>query len=83
MVLQEEPVEKFGTICTVERYHDPLREAFLKIRMDFGRDLAEIECLKMDVFYVTSIIGPEGLCPILSLWTDTPSRQIQTIDYKH
>lgn len=52
VTLHEAPVENQGTIGTVERYHAPLGDAHIKIRMELGIDTTDSECLKMAVFAV-------------------------------
>lgn len=61
----EAPIETPGAIGTVERYHAPLRLAYKGIRADSGRGRSEQVCLKLAVFAVNCMIGPEGLRPAL------------------
>lgn len=66
--LKETPLESTGSIGTVERYHAPLRTAFEIIRMEMGREVSYVQCLKMEVFATNRNVGPEGLCPMPSLF---------------
>lgn len=57
----------------MERYHAPLRSAFNKIRATMDRKEAkEEECLKLAVYAVNSVMGPEGLTPILLVFGALP-----------
>lgn len=67
-ILEGEPIETPGCIGTVERYHAPLRAAFVKIRAEVDGSTPHHECLRMAVFEVNSTVGPEGLCPILMVF---------------
>lgn len=42
-------VENPGTFVTVERYHVPLRAAYLEVWMNSGRDVTYVDCLKIAV----------------------------------
>lgn len=71
--LEEAPVESPGTISIVERYHEPLRAAYLKVRQSLTRNEAsDNECLKLAVHGVNSTMGPEGLVPMMLVFGGPP-----------
>lgn len=50
-----------NTMSHVERYHAPLRTAYLKIRNSLQRTERAPDCLQMSVKSVNDTMGPEGL----------------------
>lgn len=56
----------------VERYHALVRASYFRIRMDMDRETTDAECLRMVVFYVNYTMDPEGLCPILLVFSVIP-----------
>lgn len=72
VTLQEAAIENLGAIGTVERYHAPLRAAFMKIRDELGLETIYKRCLQMAIFSVNATVGPEGLCPMLPLFGSIP-----------
>ena len=56
----------------VERYHAPLRGAYLKLRDEFGKDVHRNEVLQLAVKAVNNTVGPEGLCPTLLVFGSIP-----------
>lgn len=64
--IYEAPIESAGSIGVVEMYHAPLRSSYKKIRDTLGRkDTSDEECLKLAVYVVNSVMGPEGLTTML------------------
>ena len=76
--LLEAPVESPSTMTHVERYHAPLRSAYLKIRSDLPRTESDADCLQMAVKSVNDTVGPEGLCPTLLVYGSIPRPARQT-----
>ena len=73
IVLEEAPIENPGTIGVVERYHAPLKRAYLKIRATLTKpDANDDECLQMAIYASNTTIGPEGLCPMLLVFGALP-----------
>lgn len=66
------PIESPNTMSHVERYHAPLRSAFLKIRDSLPRSDSDSDCLQMAVKAANDTIGPEGLCPTLLVFGSLP-----------
>lgn len=71
-IILEAPIEKPGRIGIVERHQAPLLAAYMKLRDNIDRSTFDPECLKMPVFARSSIIGSEGLCPILLVYGVIP-----------
>lgn len=77
--IDEAPTEKPGLIGVVERHHAPLRSAFNKIQVTVGRSAANYdECLKLSVYPVNRVMGPEGLTYILLVFGALPRPAIST-----
>ena len=77
MVVLEAPIESPSTMSHVERYHAPLRGAYLKLRDEFGKDVHRNEVRQPAVKAVNDTVGPEGLCPtllFLDRFLDRPER---------
>lgn len=72
ITLLEAPVESPFTMSHVERYHAPLRTAYLKIRDSLPRSETDSDCLQMAVKSVNDTTGPEGLCPTLLVYGSIP-----------
>lgn len=72
VALVEAPIENPGSIGIVERYHAPLRAAHKKIRASLDRSTSDAECLQMNTYAMNSIIGPEGLCPMMLVFGALP-----------
>ena len=70
--IREAPIETPGSIGIVERYHTPLRRAYLTIRESFDKTTTNDDCLLMATFSVNNVIGPEGLCPMLLVYGALP-----------
>ena len=66
------PIESPSTMSHVERYHGPLRAAYLKIRESLPRSESDADCLQMATKSVNDTIGPEGLCPTLLVFGSLP-----------
>ena len=66
------PVESPVTMSHVERYHAPLRAAYIKISADLPRKESDRDCLQMAVKSVNNTIGPEGLCPTILVFGAIP-----------
>lgn len=66
------PIESPTSMSHVERYHGPLRTAFLKIRDALSTSDSDNECLQMAVKAVNDTVGPEGLCPTLLVFGALP-----------
>ena len=75
--LLEAPVESPSTMSHVERYHGPLRTAFIKLRNEISF-LPKEDILQMAVYCVNNTVGPEGLCPTLCVFGAIPSPARQT-----
>lgn len=75
------PIENTGQMGTVERYNDPLRTSYERIRSDICKNTSDQECLKVAVFEVNATVGPEGLCPIIIVfWAITrPARTFKSL----
>lgn len=65
VTVHEAVVGSPGAIGTVERYHAPLRAAFLKLRSDMHRHITDTHCLQLAVLAVNATIGPKCRCPML------------------
>lgn len=63
--LKEAPVESFGTIWILEWYYAPLRTAFENIKTEYGTQISDKDCLKMDTYSLNTTTGPKGFCPML------------------
>ena len=75
IILEEAPIENPGSIGVVERYHAPLKKAYLKLRQTLQKgDTSDAECLQMAVYAANATIGPEGLCPMLLVFGAMPRR---------
>ena len=73
IILEEAPIENPGSIGVVERYHAPLKKAYLKLRQTLQKgDTSDAECLQMAVYAANATIGPEGLCPMLLVFVAFP-----------
>ena len=71
--MEEAPIENPGSIGLVERYHAPLRKAYVKLRETLSRTNAtDQECLQAAVYAANATIGPEGLCPMLLVFGALP-----------
>ncbi len=57
----EAPVQSPETMSQVERYHGPLRLAYLKIKFSL-RHARQSEILQLAVKSVNDTARPEGLC---------------------
>jgi hypothetical protein len=68
----EAPVESANTMSHVERYHAPLRAAYLKIRSTCGRDTSNSDVLQLAVKAVNDTVGPEGLFSTLLVFGSIP-----------
>lgn len=51
-VIREEPIEDPGETGIVERYHETLRSAYMKVRGDLERVEMDTECFKIVVLGV-------------------------------
>lgn len=71
-------IESPSTMAHVERYHAPLRAAFLKIRHCLPSSESDDDCLQMALKAVNDTIGPEGLCPTLLVYGSLPRPPRQT-----
>ena len=71
ITVTEAPIESPSTMSHVERYHAPLRAAYLKIRESLSRTTKE-ERLQLAVKAVNDTVGPEGLCPTLLVFGTLP-----------
>ena len=69
--LLEAPVECPNAMSHVERYHGPLRHAYLKLEASLPKSSAA-DLLQTAVFCVNSTVGPEGLCPMLCVFGAMP-----------
>ena len=70
--LLQAPVKAPFTKSQVERYHAPLRVAYLKIRESLERSKTDADCLQMAVKSVNDTVGPEGLCPTVLIFGSIP-----------
>ena len=71
--LEEAPIENPRSIGVVERYHAPLKKAYLKLRQTLQKnDTNDAECLQMAVYPANATIGPEGVCPLLLVFGALP-----------
>lgn len=52
----------------MERYREPLRSAYNKVKKGLNRDFSDKEFLYMAILAVNETIGPEGLCPKLVVY---------------
>jgi hypothetical protein len=68
----EAPVESANTMSHVERYHAPLRAAYLKIRSTCGRNTSNSDVLQLAVKAVNDTVGPEGLFSTLLVFGSIP-----------
>ena len=68
----EAPIESPSTMSHVERYHKPLRAAYMKIRDSLPKTETDSDCLKLAVKAVNDTVGPEGLCPTLLVYGAIP-----------
>lgn len=71
ITLLKAPVESPETMTHVERYHAPLRAAYLKIKFS-TKGLMPREILQLAVKSVNDTTGPEGLCPTLLVFGAIP-----------
>lgn len=62
----------------VERYHGPLRCAFLKIRESLSRNTTDENCLQLAVNSLNDTVGPEGLCPTMLVFGTLPWCNLRT-----
>lgn len=72
ITLREAPIESPAPIRVVECYQAPLRAAFDNFALDLVRTVSDSERLDMALFAVNSVVGPEGLCPILLVYGALP-----------
>lgn len=72
------PNQNPGFIGIVERYHAPLRAAYVMVRESTDNSKAsDAECLQMALYYVNCTMEPEGLVPMLLLFGAIP-RPVRT-----
>lgn len=72
IIVLEAPIESPSTMSHVERYHGPLRRAYLKIRESLPRRETDADCLQLAVKSMNDTVGPEGLCPTLLVFGALP-----------
>ena len=73
IIMEEAPIESPGSIGIVERYHAPLRSAYVKLRQTLSKgDVRDDECLRMAVYATNCTMGPEGLVPMLLVFGALP-----------
>ena len=71
--IRRSPIENPGTIGVVERYHAPLKKAYLKLRQTLQKnDTNDAECLQMAVYAANATIGPKVVCPMLLVFGALP-----------
>lgn len=58
ITLKEAPIYNPESIGTVERYHGPLRSAYMRIVADLPRENINDEFLRIKVHEVNNTIGP-------------------------
>ena len=64
--------EAHNSLGIGERYHEPLREAFLKLREDYPKLNKDI-ILALAVKAIIDILGPEGIVPSAIVFGEYPS----------
>lgn len=70
--LDETPVETAFGIGTEERYNDPMRLEYERIRADTDCQSGYEEFLRFALFLVSLTVGSEGLCPALFVFESIP-----------
>lgn len=69
---KEAPIDSPGTRGIVERFPDPLFQAFYRIRQDMDQTKTDYDCLRMAIFAENRTVGREGLCPIIMVFGAIP-----------
>jgi len=69
--VKEVPVKAYNSIKKVERYYAPLRRAYKIISLEL-EDASEELTLQMAVKAVNDSAGPDGLIPILLVFSAYP-----------
>ena len=70
--VKEVPVEAHNSVGKVERYHAPLRRAFLVIRDELQNEVTTDVILQMAVKAVNDTAGPDGIVPTLLVFGAYP-----------
>lgn len=71
IVLEHTGTESHNSLGVGERYHEPLRKTYLKLRADYPR-VPEDVLLQCAVFTINCTAGPEGLVPSLLVFGALP-----------
>jgi hypothetical protein len=69
--LELSPIESHNSLTVGERYHDPLRRLYRKVRQDFPA-ISEPLALSLANKAMNDTIGPEGLVPTLLVFGTVP-----------
>ena len=69
--MQFSGVESHHSLGPGERYHEPLRQVYLKIRHEFP-SISKETCLRLAVKALNDTMGPEGLVPSLLVFGVLP-----------
>ena len=73
--LELSPIESHNSLTVGERYHDPLRRIYRKVRHDFPT-LSESLALSLANKAMNDTMGPEGLVPTLLVFGIVPRLSI-------
>ena len=73
--LELSPIESHNSLTVGERYHDPLRRIYRKVRHDFPT-LSESLALSLANKAMNDTMGPEGLVPTLLVFGTVPRLSI-------
>jgi len=78
IAIKDTPTESHNSLSLCERYHQMIRRVFRKVKGTYP-NLDDDLIMSIAVHAVNCTAGPDGITPVLLLFGDTQSCQLQNL----